>query len=85
MTIQEALQSGKPFKRPNWECYYTQLEHFSKEDVLATDYELQPDRSIELTETALKQAWNEVRTSFTSVKAAEDSPLFRALVHRLFG
>lgn len=92
MTLQEAIQSGKPFNRQayissEFEGYSTARDFLidvSVEDVLATDYVLEPDPSTELTEAEFRSVWNEVRSSFTSVKSAEESPLFRALSERLF-
>lgn len=89
MTLQEAIQSGKRFTRSGIEYagYYTaeeMLANIGVDSVLATDYVLEPDPSTELTEAEFRSVWNEVRSSFTSVKSAEESPLFRALAERLF-
>lgn len=90
MTLQEAIQSGKKFSRDaDLDVYgYRTAEDFLADvhvdDILATDYVLEPDPSTELTEAEFRSVWNEVRSSFTSVKSAEESPLFRALSDRLF-
>ena len=54
MTIQEAIKSGKPFKRPHHSCHYEnfrELDRFlelQEEDLLATDWEIKKE-PIEIT------------------------------------
>jgi hypothetical protein len=94
MTIQEAIQSGKKFTRQSilngndaggdfYETAEQFLEQATTEDILATDYILQPD-NVSLNPDDFRAIWNSVRSSFTSVKSAEDSPLFQALSSRMF-
>ncbi len=60
MNIQDAIKSGKPFKRKEWSngAWYT-VENglrYLTEDVLADDWEIQ-DRAITITESQFNEAW----------------------------
>ncbi len=48
MTIQEAIKSGKPFKRYNWDKWLTEINKdiiisLSREDLMATDWIIQSE------------------------------------------
>lgn len=67
MTIQEAIKSGKKFKRKHWPYYYVYSSHNTVDcnDIMATDWEVEPEpeQKIEITKAQLKNAcegWNYV-------------------------
>lgn len=88
MTLQEALNSGKPFKRLGGGFFISnegELE-WTTEDVLATDWLLKPDAvSKTITDLEFAEAWDTVRSRFLNVKSSEDSRLFQDLKRELFG
>jgi hypothetical protein len=63
MTLTEAVQSGKPFRRPQWIGYLSleQVENFcfSAQDLLARDYYLE-ERQVIITEVQFNEAWRSI-------------------------
>lgn len=61
LTIQEAIQSGLPLKRPTWLNYVKAIELSScgigDLDILATDWELKVP-VVTITREKLEKAWN---------------------------
>lgn len=44
MTIQEAIKSGKRYKRPHHACWYTiENQYITTKDALATDWEVKEE------------------------------------------
>lgn len=90
MTLTEAVASGRSFRRTSVGGEYLSYEDFvetyglERGDVLANDYELAEDTGVTITRAQLAAAWNTMRGGFTSVKAAESSPVFAALASELF-
>lgn len=90
MTLIEAVSSGRKFRRTSVGGSFMTYEDFQedygleRQDVLANDYEVEADTGITLTRASLAAAWNDARGGFTSVKSAETSPMFAAIVSRLF-
>lgn len=89
MTLQEALATGKKFRRAGFDGYYTFSEHqeelgLEPEDIMATDWEVQPEPTSTLTEATLAQAWNNARAGSLAVKPAGESPFYKKLVQELF-
>ena len=91
MTLQEAVLSGKAFRRTAVGGSFLSYEDFieeyglEREDVLATDYEVAPDATLSFTEAQFATAWNIARGSFSSVKPAGQSPFYLALLAQLRG
>lgn len=69
MTLKEAAESGRPFKRVGWPTYYTTeiLHDMSLKSALADDYELEPipERVVTITARDLNQAWTRALNSGT--------------------
>ena len=89
MTLQEALLSGKKFTRSVYmDDGFNEAEQFlsslNKEDVLATDYVLEPD-DFTITEEDLVEAWEAARVGLNSVKSASESQLFKRMLSHLKG
>lgn len=86
MTLQEAMASGKAFKRPGMSTYYTSTYEMldgevagpSEELVLirATDYVVEASAIEGLEVDMLAVAWNAARPRGGSVAAAETSAFF---------
>lgn len=57
MTLQEAIKSGKSFRRPLYGSYdcLDSSSSFTAEEVLATDWEIK-EQSVKITKTNLKKA-----------------------------
>jgi hypothetical protein len=91
MTLQEAVLSGKTFRRTAVGGSYLSYEDFmeeyglEREDVLATDYELAPDVSMSFTEAAFAEAWNSARAGFGNIKPAGESAFYHKLLAALRG
>jgi hypothetical protein len=88
MTLNEAVASGKKFKRPDMAEYYSFDEYqdevgFEVDDVLATDYSLEPDVSVTLTKEAFDNAWNAARAGSLSIKPAGSSEFYKKLAATL--
>lgn len=95
MTLQEAIQSGRPFTRKALfdggvaVVFFASLTTLTadfvldNEDVLATDWELEPIAPVTLTVTvdALAKAWD--ATKGNSIGVAATSPFFKRLVETL--
>jgi len=66
MTLTEAVQSGKPFRRPQWIGYLSleKVENFcfSAQDLLARDYYLE-ERQVIITEVQFNEAWRRAETN----------------------
>lgn len=66
MTLKEAIESKKRFKRSDYSlwhnCISTCRESFSLEEVLADDWELEPgpEQKIEITKQDVKRAYSEL-------------------------
>lgn len=69
MTLKEACDSGRPFKRVGWPYYYTSqtLYDMSFTSALADDYELEPEpeKTVTITARDLVQAWTRALNSET--------------------
>lgn len=83
MTLQEAINTGKRFGRTtdaDEGSYYTAAEFLEGgitiEDYNATDYELEPEASVVLSEKVLMNAWNGSRPAGGTVAAAPDSSFY---------
>lgn len=78
MTIQEAIKSGLPIKRP----HFTEFEEvevdmkFRLEDVLAIDWEVE-DEKFEVTEQELHKAFKDLKTNPDGYRWAEISKKLR--------
>lgn len=89
MTLAEAVASGKAFRRTSigGDFYtfdeYTEEYGMEKEDILATDYELAPDRSVTLTKADFDAAWNTARTGSLAIKPAGQSDFYKKLATHL--
>lgn len=60
LTIQEAIQSGLPFKRAIWTQFVTNLNLkvcVENEDIMATDYLLE-QKEVTITREKLAEAWD---------------------------
>ena len=60
MTLIEAIQSERRFKRPGWIEFHhrDQIIYLTSEDILADDYELEtaPEKTVTITKAQLKHA-----------------------------
>ena len=97
MTPQEAMASGKPFKRPGMSDYYTTLTDMSdnEDPATTTERELEALRAsdyvvdrgdsevLSVTSADLVSAWNATRPRGGSVAAAESSEFFRKFKAKL--
>lgn len=84
MTLQEALNSGRGFRKVGTADPYGIPATFGAADVLA-DYELSPEREIVVTETMLARAWDAAVPASGSVAIAAESAMFKRLVRNLIG
>lgn len=81
MTLQEALQTGKAFRRTGYD-FAVDIAEFGpleNEDILATDWEVE-DETYELSDEDIAAAWNTARAGFPSVKKAGESPFYQAFL-----
>ena len=66
MNLIEAIKSGKRFKRPHWDIYYSnQMEEelqLSIEELLAEDWEVE-EKQVTITLSQFTRAWNRALTS----------------------
>lgn len=88
MTLSEAVASGKNFKRAGMDEYYSfsdfqDIVGFDADDVLATDYELEPEATASLTKAAFDAAWDAARAGTLSIKPAGQSEFYKKLVATL--
>jgi len=88
MTLSEAVASGKNFKRSSMDEYYSfsgfqVICGFDADDVLATDYELEPEVSSSITKAVFDAAWDTARAGTLSIKPAGQSEFYKKLVATL--
>ena len=90
MTLQEAINSGKRFSRPEGAAlgeYLSASEYLETgltlDEYNATDYELEPEVAPVITLDILAEAWNEAKGSRTSMANAQTSQFFKDLVTAL--
>lgn len=89
MTLQEALATNKLLRRPSTSeeflTYEEYLESYGieREDVLATDWEIQENTPVDISLVAA--AWNTARAGFTGVKPAGQSEFYKKFVAALVG
>lgn len=82
MNLLEALQSGKPFKRPNWDDYYKihqnglvgvsnncSLAIYYLADLISDDYEIKENK-IELTKSQFIKVFKEYYPNYDAVANA---------------
>jgi hypothetical protein len=83
--LQEALETGRAFKRATWEDYITVTEDrlLTVADALAEDYLVEPE-AIELTAEGFAAAWDRARLAYPSIKAAGTSAFYQELFDELF-
>lgn len=82
LTIQEAIQSGLPLKRPTWVNYVKAIELSScgigDLDILAKDWQIKVPE-VTITREKLAEAWEKVRYA----ESAEESITFREICKEL--
>ena len=89
MTLLEAVATSKPFKRAvSEDDFMTYEEHldaggFSRTDVLASDYEVMLERSVEITTTLLHSAWESARAGSLRIQPAGTSEFYKKLATSL--
>lgn len=93
MTLQEALATGKKFNRSSnttdiGDDFYSFKEFsddfgFEREDVLATDWIVEPEASVKVTEALVATAWDRARAGSTSIKAAGSSEFYKKFLAQL--
>jgi hypothetical protein len=90
MTLPEAIRSGKRFTRESLgtEVYYTYSEMAEEvgieaEDVLATDYVVEPDETITIPISKFAEAWESARAGTLKVKPAGQTDFYHRLVNKL--
>jgi hypothetical protein len=87
MTLQEAVLSGKRFARGDGGEYHSTedwLGSLDVDDIVATDYVLEPDATVTITKGEFRETWDNVAALSTSVKPSHASPLYAKLVAALF-
>lgn len=57
--------------------------NITREQALANNWEVSNEIAVTITPTKFKEAWNDVRREFTTVKDADSSELFKKLSARL--
>jgi hypothetical protein len=89
VTLTEAVASGKKFKRTSvggdfltYEEYHEEYG-FERQDILATDYELEPIVTLTLTEDQFAAAWNNARGTALRVKPAGETEFYKKLVSNI--
>ena len=84
MNFTQAVASGKAFRRTSVGGDYLSLDEFteaglSSSDVLAGDYELEPDVTITVSKATFDAAWNAARSGMVSIKPAGTSEFYKKL------
>lgn len=86
MTLQEALQSGKPFARSEDDDFCTTFEELgllSVEDVMSTTWVVKDADDIDMvvSKAFLARMWDRAREGTTTIGAAETSPFFKRFIN----
>ncbi len=84
MTLLEAHNSGKKYRKIGSTGGYSKLTAFAVADLTA-EYELEPVRDLVVTEAQLAAAWDTAREGRASLGAAATSPMFERFVRVLKG
>jgi hypothetical protein len=84
MTSIEALQTGKPFKRPthtDW-IYPKDIRYFQKEDILADDW-IVMDIGVNITRKMVEKAWDSTVSGVVCPESSDVSRVFRDFLKAL--
>jgi hypothetical protein len=73
LTLKEALESGRPFKREHeaeWiDGKYRRTNSVGFDSAIASDWEIAPEKSVTITESEFDEAWRSLDTlSFAGIK-----------------
>ena len=90
MTLQEALATGKNLTRESVSTtQFYPFEEFSelfgveREDVLASDWIVEPEASLKVSEAIVASAWESARAGSLSIKPAGSSEFYKKFVSAL--